>query len=170
MRWHYHLGHMCFPKLKQLTLNGKIPKKLAKVLPPKCAGCLFGAMTKLPGQGKETKANNKVFVATKPGECISVDRMTSTELGFYEQLKGKLTNKCYKCSTFFVDHFSCLQFVHLQLDNKLDKMLATKLAFEQYVAEHESRSFTTTATMDASTTTHSNKHATIQDNSSPFVG
>ncbi len=48
MRWQYHLGHLTFPKLKQLTLNGEIPKKLAKVLPPKCAGCLFGTMTKLP--------------------------------------------------------------------------------------------------------------------------
>jgi hypothetical protein len=48
MRWHYRLGHLTFPKLKQLALNGEIPKKLAKVLPPKCAGCLFGAMTKLP--------------------------------------------------------------------------------------------------------------------------
>jgi hypothetical protein len=38
MQWHYHLGHLTFPKLKQLALNGKIPKKLAKVLPPKCAG------------------------------------------------------------------------------------------------------------------------------------
>jgi hypothetical protein len=42
------LGHLTFPKLKQLALNGKILKKLAKVLPPKCAGCLFGTMTKLP--------------------------------------------------------------------------------------------------------------------------
>jgi hypothetical protein len=48
MQWHYRLGHLTFPKLKQLALNGKIPKKLAEVLPPKCTGCLFGAMTKLP--------------------------------------------------------------------------------------------------------------------------
>jgi hypothetical protein len=48
MRWHYRLGLPSFPKLKQLVLNGKIPKKLAKVLPPKCTGCLFGTMTKLP--------------------------------------------------------------------------------------------------------------------------
>ena len=47
MRWHYHLGHLPFSKLKQLALNGEIPKKLAKVKPPKCAGCLFGAMTKI---------------------------------------------------------------------------------------------------------------------------
>jgi hypothetical protein len=109
MQWHYRLGHLTFTKLKQLALNGKIPKKLAKeVLPPKCAGCLYGTMTKLPWQGKETKANHEVFVATKPGECTSVDQMMSMEVGFYAQLKGKLTKKCYKCATVFVDHFSHL--------------------------------------------------------------
>jgi hypothetical protein len=88
MRWHYRLGHLTFPKLKQLALNGKILKKLAKVLPPKCAGCLFGTMTKLHWQGKETKANHEVFVVTKPGECVLVNQMMSTKVGFYEQLKN----------------------------------------------------------------------------------
>ena len=73
MQCHYRLGHLTSPKLKQLALNSKIPKKLAKVLPPQCAGYLFGTMTKLPWQGKETKADHEVFVATKPGECIFVD-------------------------------------------------------------------------------------------------
>jgi hypothetical protein len=136
MQWHYRLGHMRFPKLKQLALNGKIPKKLTKVLPPKFAGCLFGAMTKLPWQGKETKVDHEIFVATKPGECVLVDQMTSTEVGFYEQLKGKLTKKRYKCATVFIDHFSHLQFVHLQLVNKSKEILAAKLAFKQYGAEH----------------------------------
>jgi hypothetical protein len=62
--------------------------------------------------------------------------MTSTEVGFYVQLKGKLTKKCYKCATVFANHFSRLCFVHLQLNNKSDKTLATKLAFKQYAAEH----------------------------------
>jgi hypothetical protein len=108
MQWHYRLGHLTFPKLKQLALNGKIPKKLAKVLPPKCAGCLFGTTTKLPWQGKKTKADHEIFFATKPGECVSVDQMTSTEVDFYAQLKGKLTKKRYKCAIIFVDHFSHL--------------------------------------------------------------
>jgi hypothetical protein len=51
MRWHYRLGHLAFSKLKQLALNGKIPQQLAKVKPPACAGCLFGAMTKVPWKG-----------------------------------------------------------------------------------------------------------------------
>jgi hypothetical protein len=136
MQWHYHLGHPTLPKLKQLALNGKIPKKLAKVPPPKCSGYLFGAMTKFPWQGKKTKANHKVFVATKNGECISVDQMTSTEVGFFAQLKGKLTKKRYKCATVFVNHYSCLCFIHLQLNNKSNKTIAAKLAFKQYAAEH----------------------------------
>jgi hypothetical protein len=103
------------------------------VLPPKCAGCLFGMMTKLPWQGKETRANNWVFVATKPGEFVLVDQMTSTEVDFYAKLKGKLTKKGYKCATIFVDHYSHLCFVHLQLDNKSNKTLAAKLAFKQCV-------------------------------------
>jgi hypothetical protein len=90
MCWHYRLGHLPVSRLKQLTTNSKIPKKLAKVAPPKCAGRLFGAMTKIPWRGKETKASHEVCVATKPGECVSVDQMTSPELGFVTQLKDKL--------------------------------------------------------------------------------
>jgi hypothetical protein len=67
MRWHYCLGHLAFSKLKQLALNGKIPQRLAKVMPPACTGCLFGAMTKVPWRGQET--SSEVFVATKTGQC-----------------------------------------------------------------------------------------------------
>ncbi len=51
MRWHYRLSHLSFAKLKQLALNGKIPRRLAKVKPPACAGYLFGAMIKVPWRG-----------------------------------------------------------------------------------------------------------------------
>ena len=56
MRWHYRLDHLTFKKLKQLALNGEIPKKLALLNPPECAECLFGAMTKIPWRGKEPKS------------------------------------------------------------------------------------------------------------------
>jgi hypothetical protein len=72
MCWHYHLGHLAFSKLKQLTLNGKIPQRLAKVKPPACVGCLFGAMTKVPWKGQETSSKvlwqqrqDNVFVLIK---------------------------------------------------------------------------------------------------------
>ena len=108
MRWHYHLGHASFKALKQMAKNWEIPKRLAKVTPPKCAGCLFGAMTKMPWRGKESKASHEVFVVTKPGECVLVNQMVSTQVGFYAQLKGKFTNRRYRGTTIFVDHFSRL--------------------------------------------------------------
>ena len=57
------------------------------------------------------------------------------EVGFFAQLKGKLTKKRYKCTTIFIDHFSRLKFVHLQLNNGSNETPAAKLAFKQYVAE-----------------------------------
>jgi hypothetical protein len=66
--------------MKQLALNGKIPKKLALLNPPKCAGCLFGAMTKIPWCGKESNSSYKVFTATKQGELVSVNQMVLTKV------------------------------------------------------------------------------------------
>jgi hypothetical protein len=106
MQWHYHLGHLSFQKLKQLALNGKISKKSSKFKPPKCAGCLFGAMTRLPWRRKESASSHKIFVAAKPGEIVSVDQIELTEVGFFSQLKGSLTKKKYKYCTVFVDHLS----------------------------------------------------------------
>jgi hypothetical protein len=100
------LDHLSFQKLKHLALNGEIPKKLSKLKPPKCTGCLFGAMTKLPWHGKEPASSHKIFVAAKPGEIVSVNQMESTEVGFFAQLKGTLTKKRYMYCTVFVDHFS----------------------------------------------------------------
>ena len=90
----------------------------------------------IPWRSKETKASHKVFVATKPGECVSVNQMTSTELGFFPQLKGKLTKKRYCCATIFFDHYSCLQFVHLQVDDSSIETIAAKWAFETFATKH----------------------------------
>jgi hypothetical protein len=83
MQWHYRLGHLSFQELKQLILNGKIPKKLSKLKPPKWGGCLFDTMTKLTWHGKELALSHKIFVAAKPGEIVSVDQMESTEVVFF---------------------------------------------------------------------------------------
>jgi hypothetical protein len=111
MRWHYCLGHLAFSKLKQLDLNGEIPQQLAKVKPPACMGCLFGAMTKVPWKGQET--SSEVFAATKAGQCVSFGKMILTQVGFIAQLKGTLTKKCYTAATVFVNHYSRLKYIHL---------------------------------------------------------
>ena len=92
LRWHYRLGHLAFSKLKQLAIAGEIPKHLAKVTPPACAGCLYGAMTKVPWRSKPSKKDqekrSEVFEALEPGQCISVNQMVSTQPGFFAQMKG----------------------------------------------------------------------------------
>jgi hypothetical protein len=62
--------------------------------------------------------------------------MTSTEVGFYAQMKGKLTKKRYRCATIFVDHYSRLRFVHLQIDNSSIETVTAKCAFESFAAEN----------------------------------
>jgi hypothetical protein len=130
MRWHYCLGHLSFSKLKQLALNGKIPQCLAKVKPPACVGCLFGAMTKVPWRGQET--SSEVFVATKAGQCVKVDQLVSTQVGFIAQLKGTLTKKHYTAATIFVDHNSWLKYIHLMTKLTSEETMDAKRAFEHF--------------------------------------
>jgi hypothetical protein len=101
LRWHYCLGHLLFCYVLLLVRLGEIPRHLAKVKPPRCDGCLFGAMTKVP-----TEAAKPILEATKPGQCVSVDQMISTQVRFIAQLKGMLTRKRYCAATVFVDNFS----------------------------------------------------------------
>jgi hypothetical protein len=127
-------------------------------------------MTKLPWQGKETKADHEVFVTTKPGECVLVDQKTSMEVGFFAQLKGELTKKRYKCAAIFVDHFSHLQLSTSSLTIDPTKHLLPSSPSSSMQQNTESKSNTTIATTDASMTTPSNKHAMKQGNYSPSVG
>jgi hypothetical protein len=93
-------------------------------------------MTKLPWRGKESKSSHEVFVATRPGECVSVDHMISMHVGFFAQLKGKLTSKRYQAASIFVDHFSRLRYVHLMQDLLSEEMIKAKDAFEWFAAKH----------------------------------
>jgi hypothetical protein len=62
--------------------------------------------------------------------------MTSTEVGFYAQMIGKLTKKHYRCATVFVNHYSRLRFVHLQVNDSSVKTVAAKCAFETSATKH----------------------------------
>jgi hypothetical protein len=115
--------------LKALAKNGEIPRRLANVKEPKCSGCLFGKLTKVPWQTR-SKANSKVNKATYPGECVSIDHMQSTQACFYAQFKGKLTSKRYNAATIFVDHFSRLCYVHLMTSLTSQETIEAKKSFE----------------------------------------
>jgi len=103
------------------------------MLPPVCAGCAFGAMTKVPWKSREV--TRTVFKATKLGQCVSVDQMISTQVGFYAQLKGRLTKQCYRCATIFVDHFSGYKYIHLTTHLSSEETVAAKRAFEEHASE-----------------------------------
>jgi hypothetical protein len=136
MHWHYRLVHLAFSKLKQLALNGKIPWRLAKVKPPTCAGCLFGAMTKVPWKGQENSSNHQVFVATKTGQCVSVDQLISMQVGFVAQFKGSLTKKRYTTATVFVDCYFKLKYLHLRTKLTSEETTEAKRAFEHFAEQH----------------------------------
>jgi hypothetical protein len=135
LRWHHRLGHLPFSMLKALAKNGEIPKKFEKIKEPRCAGCLFGKMTKVPWRTR-SRTSSKVHEASYPGECVSVDQMESTQAGFVAQLKGRLTTKRYKAATIFVDHFSRLRYVHIMSSLTSKETVEAKQAFERFAADH----------------------------------
>jgi hypothetical protein len=108
--WHYQSGHLPFTCLRILSLIGTIPKCLLRVKASKCAGCMYGAMTKRPWRTKGIQNKNKIRVATSPGDCISIDQLESLTPGFIAQLKGRLTKKRYGAATIFVNHASHLSY------------------------------------------------------------
>ncbi len=93
-------------------------------------------MTKLPWRSKESASSHEIFVAAKPREIVSVNQMESPGVGFFAQLKGSLNKKRCRYCTVFVDHFSQLRFVHLQIDGSAAETMLAKQVFEKFTAEH----------------------------------
>jgi hypothetical protein len=92
-------------------------------------------MTKVPWRGQET--SSEVFVATKVGQCVSVDQLVSTQVDFIAQLvKGTLTKKGYTAATVFVDHYSWLKYVHLMTKLTSKETMDAKQAFEHFAKQH----------------------------------
>jgi hypothetical protein len=95
---------------------------------------LFGAMTKVPWKGQEN--SSKVFMATKAGQCVSVDQMILTQVGFIVQLKGTLTKKHYTVASVFINHFSRLKYIHLMTKLTSEETMEAKQAFEHFAEQH----------------------------------
>jgi hypothetical protein len=97
---------MSFTKLKLMSALRIIPRRLASMHPPKCAGYIFGAMTKKPWRTKAEPIKVKTVVVTGPGDCVLVYQLESSTPGFVAQLKAIVTKRRYTCATVFDDHFS----------------------------------------------------------------
>ena len=121
-----------FTKLKLLAVLNIIPHRLALMKPPtKCACCIYGKMTKQPWRTK-SKNNQPTQLATAPSQCLSVNHMESSTLGFIGQLKGKLTISRYKYATVFIDNFSRYKDIYLQRTLSSEETLNVKIAFEAH--------------------------------------
>ena len=88
MRLHEQLGHCPFAQLKQMAEQGSIPRKFAKVPPPKCPSCLYGKAHQKPW--RTHKIDPKIKPATVPGAVVSVDQLKSPVPGFVPIQKGNL--------------------------------------------------------------------------------
>jgi hypothetical protein len=130
--WQYRLGHTSFAKLKLMSALGILPRRISSVHPPKCAGCIFGAMTKKPWRTKASPSQVNTVVVTGPGDGVSVHQLESGTPGFVAQLNGILTNRRYTCATIFVDHYSRLGYVHMQQQLMSDETVEAKHNFEVF--------------------------------------
>jgi hypothetical protein len=130
--WHNKLGHLSKSRMKQLSEKGSIPRYLAKMKKtPICAACMHGKATKTPWRTKsETRQAPKVV--TKPGECVAVDQLESSTVGFIGQLKGFLTKYRYKYATVFVDQYSDYTYLHFHIALTSEETMKAKRAFEAH--------------------------------------
>jgi hypothetical protein len=67
---------------------------------------------------------------------VGVDQLISATPGLVGQMRGILTKRRYMVSTVFVDHFSGLSYVHLQLSTATENTLEAKGAFERFAKLH----------------------------------
>jgi hypothetical protein len=131
MHWHVKLGHASQSRMRQLSINGYLPKYLTKISPPICSACLHGKATKIPWKtkGKTKQTPKKVSQA---GECVAVDQMESTTPGFIGQLKGTLTTLRYRYATIFVDMYSDYTYIYLHAKLTAEETVKAKVAFETH--------------------------------------
>ena len=91
MRLHEQLGHCSFAQLKQMAEQGIIPRKLAKVPPPKCPSCLYGKAHRKPW--RTHKIDPKIKPTTIPGAVVSIDQLESQFRDSCPLQKGNLRSK-----------------------------------------------------------------------------
>ena len=61
-----------------------------------------------------------------------MDQLVSSTPGLIGQTTGKLTTSQYHVATVFMDHFSRLDYVHLQESTGAEDTIAAKHAFERF--------------------------------------
>ena len=134
MRLHEQLGHCSFTQLKQMAEQGIIPRKLAKVPPPKCPSCLYGKAHRKPW--RMHKIDPKIKPTPIPGAVVSIDQLESPVPGFVPIAKGQPTVRRYRGASVVVDHASDFTYVHMHQHLTMDETIDAKHAFERLAEQH----------------------------------
>ena len=134
MQLHEQLRHCSFAQLKQMAEQGIIPRKFAKVPPPKCPSCLYGKAHRKLWQTQ--KIDPKIKPSTIPGSVVSIDQLESPVPGFVSIAKGQPTVRKYNGDSVFVDHASDFTYVHMHYHLTTDETIDAKHAFECQAEQH----------------------------------
>ena len=132
---------MPFKDLRTMARAGRSDPRLKTVKEfPLCPSCQFGKASRRAWRHRPKKkdgSRKKIRPATKPGQVVSADTMSSTSVpGLQAQLQGRPTLSRYHYATVFIDHYSGLKYVHLHERKDAEPVLAGRLAFERYTNEH----------------------------------
>jgi len=136
LSWHLKLGHAPYQYIRWAAELGILPPKLKKIRNVVCPACMYGKQKRRPWRTKgSAEQQGKIKKATRPGECISVDQLISGVPGLVGQTTGKLTKSRYMVATIFVDHYSDLDYVHVQASTSAEDTIEAKQAFEKFALD-----------------------------------
>ena len=114
--------------------QGIIPKKFAKVPPPKCPSCLYGKAHRKPW--RKNKFDPKIKPSTIPGAVVSINQLESRVPGFVPIAKEQPTVRKYCGASVFLDHTSDFTCIHMHHHLTTDETIETKHAFKCLAEQH----------------------------------
>ncbi len=133
LSWHAKLGHAPFRNIRWAAKLGILPSKLQHCRNLVCPACLYGKQKRRPWRSKGNSVNNHGLKrASHPGECVSVDQLVSGTPGLVGQTTGRLTTSRFRVATIFVDHYSDVDYVHLQESTSAEDTIEAKRCFERF--------------------------------------
>jgi hypothetical protein len=136
LRYHQKFNHVFPKKIQAMAKRGMLPRRLANCAVPLCTACLYGKAKKRAWRSKPSDMDEVRSIATKPGECVSVDQLTSPTPGLVAQVSGALTKIRYTTATVFLDHETDFGYLHLQRSSGAADTVEAKEAFERFASEH----------------------------------
>ena len=119
--------------MQHMTELGLILRKLKDCCVAKCPACIYGNQKRHPCFTK-SKPTSIEKTVTKPGQCVSVDQLSSPATGLIAQVKGDPTQNRYCLATVFIAHFSDLTYIHVSQSDKSEETVEAKEAFKCFAS------------------------------------